>query len=99
MLRPRPLAACAESCCPPDIDAVPLHFATYLERDVAELATEMATNALSRAQPTMNMPITNAAFGEAQSRIRFGAGVTTYLVEGARSRRSAPLPRRVPLFC
>ena len=71
-----------------DLDVVPLYVETNPERGAAELAAEMAAQELTGAKPA-SVPVANAAVGEAQSSIRFGADVPTYLTENAGPRRSA----------
>ncbi len=74
-----------------DLDVVPLYVETHMDRGAAELAAEMATEALTgrRAANAGSVPVANAAVGEAQSIIRFGADVPAYLAEDAGPRRSA----------
>jgi galactofuranosylgalactofuranosylrhamnosyl-N-acetylglucosaminyl-diphospho-decaprenol beta-1,5/1,6-galactofuranosyltransferase len=74
-----------------DLDVVPLYVETNMDRGAAELAAELATEALTgrKAVTPPAMPIGNAAVGEAQSVIRFGADVPAYPYEDAGLRRSA----------
>src|SRR5580704_7870604 len=61
-----------------------------MERGAAELAAELANEALTGRQAgTISVPVANAAVGEAQSSIRFGADVPAYLTEAVGPRRSA----------
>jgi galactofuranosylgalactofuranosylrhamnosyl-N-acetylglucosaminyl-diphospho-decaprenol beta-1,5/1,6-galactofuranosyltransferase len=74
-----------------DLDVVPLYVETHLDRGAAELAAEMATEQLTgrRAPGAGSVPVANAAVGEAQSVIRFGADVPAYWAEDVGPRRSA----------
>ncbi len=74
-----------------DLDVVPLYVETHMERGAAELAAEMATEQLTgrKAAGAGSVPVANAAVGEAQSVIRFGADVPAYLADDAGTRRSA----------
>jgi galactofuranosylgalactofuranosylrhamnosyl-N-acetylglucosaminyl-diphospho-decaprenol beta-1,5/1,6-galactofuranosyltransferase len=74
-----------------DLDIVPLYVETHMDRGAAELAAEIATEQLTgrKAPSAGSVPVANAAVGEAQSIIRFGADVPGYLAEGAGPRRSA----------
>jgi galactofuranosylgalactofuranosylrhamnosyl-N-acetylglucosaminyl-diphospho-decaprenol beta-1,5/1,6-galactofuranosyltransferase len=74
-----------------DLDVVPLYVETHMDRGAAELAAEMATEQLTgrRAPGAGSVPVGNAAVGEAQSIIRFGADVPAYPGEDAGPRRSA----------
>ncbi|MGD0925902.1 MAG: glycosyltransferase [Streptosporangiaceae bacterium] len=74
-----------------DLDVVPLYVETHMDRGAAELAAEMATEQLTgrRAPGAGSVPVANAAVGEAQSIIRFGADVPAYPGEDAGPRRSA----------
>jgi galactofuranosylgalactofuranosylrhamnosyl-N-acetylglucosaminyl-diphospho-decaprenol beta-1,5/1,6-galactofuranosyltransferase len=73
-----------------DLDVVPLYVETDMERGAAELAAELANEALTGRQAgTISVPVANAAVGEAQSSIRFGADVPAYLTEAVGPRRSA----------
>ncbi len=72
-----------------DLDVVPLYVETNLERGAGELASEMAAQALTGSKATASVPVANAAVGEAQSSIRFGADLPAYLAEEAGPRRSA----------
>jgi galactofuranosylgalactofuranosylrhamnosyl-N-acetylglucosaminyl-diphospho-decaprenol beta-1,5/1,6-galactofuranosyltransferase len=69
-----------------DLDVVPLFAETDMDRGAAELAAEMATEALTGFKPA-GVPAATAAAAEAQSAIRFGAGVCPF--DDARPRRSA----------
>jgi len=74
-----------------DLDIVPLYVETHMDRGAAELAAEIATEQLTgrKAAGAGSVPVANAAVGEAQSVIRFGADVPGYLAESAGPRRSA----------
>ncbi|HUZ35823.1 MAG TPA: glycosyltransferase [Streptosporangiaceae bacterium] len=74
-----------------DLDVVPLYVETHMDRGAAELAAEVATEALTgrKAANVGSVPVANAAVGEAQSVIRFGADVPSYLAGEAGPRRSA----------
>ena len=73
-----------------DLDVVPLYVETDLERGAGELAAELANEALTgRKAGSVTVPVPNAAVGETQSSIRFGADVPGYLTEEAGPRRSA----------
>ena len=73
-----------------DLDVVPLYVETNMERGAAELAAEVATEALTGTKASaITVPVANAAVGEAQSSIRFGDDVRPYLAEDAGPRRSA----------
>jgi len=73
-----------------DLDVVPLYVETNMERGAAELAAEVATEALTGTKASaITVPVANAAVGEAQSSIRFGDDVQPYLAEDAGPRRSA----------
>jgi galactofuranosylgalactofuranosylrhamnosyl-N-acetylglucosaminyl-diphospho-decaprenol beta-1,5/1,6-galactofuranosyltransferase len=74
-----------------DLDVVPLYVETNMERGAAELAAELATEAMTgkKAPTPPSMPIGNAAVGEAQSVIKFGDDVPAYPYEDAGPRRSA----------
>ncbi len=74
-----------------DLDVVPLYVETHMDRGAAELAAEMATEQLTgrKAPGAGSVPVANAAVGEAQSVIRFGADVPAYPGEDAGPRRSA----------
>lgn len=72
-----------------DLDIVPLYVETNPERGAAELAAEVATEALTGTKATASVPAANAAVGEAQSSVRFGADVPAHLAEDAGPRRSA----------
>lgn len=73
-----------------DLDVVPLYVETDLERGAAELAAELATEALTgqKADAT-SVPVASAAAGETQSSIRFGDDIPACLAEQAGPRRSA----------
>ena len=73
-----------------DLDLVPLYVETNLERGAADLASELAFEALTGKKSNgSGLPVSNAAVGEAQSSIRFGADVPAYPFEDAGPRRSA----------
>jgi galactofuranosylgalactofuranosylrhamnosyl-N-acetylglucosaminyl-diphospho-decaprenol beta-1,5/1,6-galactofuranosyltransferase len=73
-----------------DLDIVPLYVETNMERGAGELAAEMANEALTNTKAGMvTVPVANAAVGETQSSIRFGADVPGYLIDDAGPRRSA----------
>jgi galactofuranosylgalactofuranosylrhamnosyl-N-acetylglucosaminyl-diphospho-decaprenol beta-1,5/1,6-galactofuranosyltransferase len=72
-----------------DLDVVPLYVETNMERGAAELAAELAAEAVTGTRATTPVPVANAAVGEAQSSIRFGADVPAYLAEDVGPRRSA----------
>jgi galactofuranosylgalactofuranosylrhamnosyl-N-acetylglucosaminyl-diphospho-decaprenol beta-1,5/1,6-galactofuranosyltransferase len=73
-----------------DLDIVPLYVETNMERGASELAAEMANEALTNTKAGMvTVPVANAAVGETQSSIRFGADVPGYLIDDAGPRRSA----------
>jgi galactofuranosylgalactofuranosylrhamnosyl-N-acetylglucosaminyl-diphospho-decaprenol beta-1,5/1,6-galactofuranosyltransferase len=72
-----------------DLDVVPLYVETNPERGSGELASEIAAQALTGRKVAATVPVANAAVGEAQSSIRFGADVPSYLAENAGPRRSA----------
>jgi galactofuranosylgalactofuranosylrhamnosyl-N-acetylglucosaminyl-diphospho-decaprenol beta-1,5/1,6-galactofuranosyltransferase len=82
-----------------DLDIIPLYVETNPERGAAELAAELATEALTGAKKT-SVPVGNTAVGEAQSIIRFGASLPAYPEENVSPRRSAEITadRRVS-FC
>jgi galactofuranosylgalactofuranosylrhamnosyl-N-acetylglucosaminyl-diphospho-decaprenol beta-1,5/1,6-galactofuranosyltransferase len=71
-----------------DLDIVPLYVETNMERGAAELASEMATEALTGSKKG-SVPVANTAVGEAQSIIRFGASLPAYPAENVSPRRSA----------
>jgi galactofuranosylgalactofuranosylrhamnosyl-N-acetylglucosaminyl-diphospho-decaprenol beta-1,5/1,6-galactofuranosyltransferase len=71
-----------------DLDVVPLYVETNLERGAAELAAELAAEALTGKKADVTVPVANAAVGEMQSSIRFGADIPGYLAEEAGPRRS-----------
>jgi galactofuranosylgalactofuranosylrhamnosyl-N-acetylglucosaminyl-diphospho-decaprenol beta-1,5/1,6-galactofuranosyltransferase len=84
-----------------DFDVVPLYVETNLDRGAAELAAEMQTLAMTGSKATAaSIPAANAAVGETQSSIRFGADVPAGLGNEAGPRRSAVVEagRRVS-FC
>src|SRR5213080_2636681 len=59
-----------------DLDVVPLYVETNPERGAAELAAELAAESLGeRPKAPAAVPDGNAATGETQSSIRFGAGL------------------------
>jgi galactofuranosylgalactofuranosylrhamnosyl-N-acetylglucosaminyl-diphospho-decaprenol beta-1,5/1,6-galactofuranosyltransferase len=73
-----------------DLDVVPLYVETDLDRGAAELAAEMATEALTGFKSTApSVPVSNTSVGQARSIIRFGADVPAYLADEAGPRRSA----------
>ena len=73
-----------------DLDVVPLYVETNPDRGAAELAAELANEALTGTKAgTVNVPVANAPVAETQSSIRFGADVPGYLVDDAGPRRSA----------
>jgi galactofuranosylgalactofuranosylrhamnosyl-N-acetylglucosaminyl-diphospho-decaprenol beta-1,5/1,6-galactofuranosyltransferase len=73
-----------------DLDIVPLYVETNMERGASELAAELANEALTNSKAgTVSVPVANAAVGETQSSIRFGADVPGYLIDDAGPRRSA----------
>jgi len=73
-----------------DLDIVPLYVETNMERGASELAAELANEALTNGKAgTVSVPVANAAVGETQSSIRFGADVPGYLIDDAGPRRSA----------
>ena len=73
-----------------DLDVVPLYVETDMERGAAELAAELANEALTGGKgPKVSVPVASAAVGETQSSIRFGADVPAYLTEAVGPRRSA----------
>ncbi|MGO8961975.1 MAG: glycosyltransferase [Streptosporangiaceae bacterium] len=73
-----------------DLDVVPLYVETDMERGSAELAAELANEALIGGKgPKVSVPVANAAVGETQSSIRFGNDVPAYLSEAVGPRRSA----------
>ena len=71
-----------------DLDVIPLYVETNPERGAAELAAELAAEALTGFKPA-SVPAAGGAVGDAQSVIRFGAGVPAYPSEDAGPRRSA----------
>jgi len=73
-----------------DLDVVPLYVETNMERGAAELAAELLTGSRTKTRDTTSAaPIANAVVGEAQSAVRFGAGLPAHLPEDAHPRRSA----------
>jgi galactofuranosylgalactofuranosylrhamnosyl-N-acetylglucosaminyl-diphospho-decaprenol beta-1,5/1,6-galactofuranosyltransferase len=84
-----------------DFDVVPLYVETNIDRGAGELAAEMQTLAMTGSKAAAaGIPDANAAVGEAQSSIRFGADVPAGLADEAGPRRSAVVEagRRVS-FC
>jgi galactofuranosylgalactofuranosylrhamnosyl-N-acetylglucosaminyl-diphospho-decaprenol beta-1,5/1,6-galactofuranosyltransferase len=71
-----------------DLDVVPLYVETHPDRGAAELAAELATEALTGFKPT-TLEAGVGAVGDAQSIIRFGADVSAHPFEDAGPRRSA----------
>jgi galactofuranosylgalactofuranosylrhamnosyl-N-acetylglucosaminyl-diphospho-decaprenol beta-1,5/1,6-galactofuranosyltransferase len=71
-----------------DLDVIPLYAETNMERGAAELASELATEALTGSKKA-SVPVANTAVGEAQSIIRFGATLPAYPAENVSPRRSA----------
>jgi len=71
-----------------DLDIVPLYVETNMERGAAELASELATEALTgkKKPPVL---VANTTVGEAQSIIRFGASLPSFPAENVSARRSA----------
>jgi len=73
-----------------ELDVVPLYVETNPDRGAAELAAELANEALTGAKAgTVNVPVATAPVAETQSSIRFGSDVPGYLVDDAGPRRSA----------
>src|SRR5258708_28914405 len=73
-----------------DLDVVPLYVETDMERGAAELAAELANEALTGGKGgKVSVPVANAAVGETQSSIRFGPDIPGYLTDSAGPRRSA----------
>jgi galactofuranosylgalactofuranosylrhamnosyl-N-acetylglucosaminyl-diphospho-decaprenol beta-1,5/1,6-galactofuranosyltransferase len=73
-----------------DLDVVPLYVETNLERGAAELAAELAAEALTgRKADATSVPVASAAVGETQSSIRFGDDIPAQLAEEVGPRRSA----------
>ena len=69
-----------------DLDVVPLYVETNFERGAAELAAELATEALTGSKASRSsVPVANAAVGEAQSSIRFGADIPGSPGRGSRA--------------
>jgi len=72
-----------------DLDVVPLYVETNPDRGAAELAAELANEALTgRKTGTVNVPVASAPVAETQSSVRFGPDVPGYLVDDAGPRRS-----------
>jgi galactofuranosylgalactofuranosylrhamnosyl-N-acetylglucosaminyl-diphospho-decaprenol beta-1,5/1,6-galactofuranosyltransferase len=71
-----------------DLDVIPLYVETNPERGAAELAAELAAEARTGFRPA-SVPAVTGAAGDAQSVVRFGAGVPRYPSEDAGPRRSA----------
>ncbi len=71
-----------------DLDIVPLYVETNMERGAAELASEMATEAMT-GKKKASVPVASTAVGEAQSVIRFGASLPAFPSENVSPRRSA----------
>lgn len=69
-----------------DLDVVPLYVETNLERGSAELAAEVMAGT---KYESVGVPVANAAVGEAQTSIRFGADAPPIPFEDAGPRRSA----------
>ena len=76
-----------------DLDVVPLYVETNMERGAAELAAELLTGSLTKnkAATRTTASIANAVVGEAQSSVRFGAGLPAHLPEEVHPRRSASI--------
>src|SRR6266567_4548832 len=73
-----------------DLDVVPLYVETNMESGAAELAAELLTGSRTKTRDTTSAAtIANAVVGEAQSAVRFGAGLPAHLPEDAHPRRSA----------
>ena len=73
-----------------DLDVVPLYVETNPDRGAAELAAELANEALTGAKAgSVNVPVATAPVAETQSSVRFGSDVPGYLVDDAGPRRSA----------
>jgi galactofuranosylgalactofuranosylrhamnosyl-N-acetylglucosaminyl-diphospho-decaprenol beta-1,5/1,6-galactofuranosyltransferase len=72
-----------------DLDVVPLYVETNPERGAELLSADLANETRNRKYKaeSVNVPVANAAVGETQTSIRFGADVPAYLIE--ESRRSA----------
>ena len=69
-----------------DLDVVPLYVETNPDRGAAELAAELATEALTGpSRAAVHVPVASAALGEAQSSIRFGADVPALPGRGRRA--------------
>ena len=67
-----------------DLDVVPLYVETNPDRGAAELAAELANEALTGAKAgSVNVPVATAPVAETQSSIRFGSDVPGYLVDDA----------------
>ena len=75
-----------------DLDVVPLYVETNTDRGAAELAAELATEALTGSKTdTLSIPAPSAAASESHSAIRFGPDVAAYPFEEAGPRRSAAI--------
>ncbi len=72
-----------------DLDVVPLYVETHPDRGAGELAAEMHELSQTGGKTLAAVPMANAAVGEAQSSIRFGADVPSHLTEEVGPRRSA----------
>ncbi len=73
-----------------DLDVVPLYVETHLDRGADLMAAEIITDRLTGTRRSAgSVPVGNAAVGEAQSVIRFGADVPAYWAEDVGPRRSA----------
>jgi galactofuranosylgalactofuranosylrhamnosyl-N-acetylglucosaminyl-diphospho-decaprenol beta-1,5/1,6-galactofuranosyltransferase len=74
-----------------DLDVLPLYVETRLDRGASELASELLTESLGKTTVVQSADPTggNAAVGETQSSIRFGAGLVGDLPAEAVPRRSA----------
>jgi galactofuranosylgalactofuranosylrhamnosyl-N-acetylglucosaminyl-diphospho-decaprenol beta-1,5/1,6-galactofuranosyltransferase len=71
-----------------DLDVIPLCVETDPERGAAELAAELAAEAMTGFKPA-SAPAVTGAVGDAQPVIRFGADVPAHPSEDAGPRRSA----------
>jgi len=71
-----------------DLDIVPLYAETNMERGAAELASELATEAMT-GKKSPGVPVAATAVGEAQSVIRFDASLPAFPAENVSPRRSA----------
>lgn len=75
-----------------DLDVVPLYVETDMGRGAAELAAELLAESLGQtATATADALPAQAAAGETQSSVRFGAGLPAYLLDEAGPRRSAAI--------